>query len=578
MITITEQPYAIDRNELAINDPKQPPVPVSDCWKWCLQPDSADAVTTPGSFAEVVVTFPSTTSVPADGTPFKIWGYDFTVDSAQDFTANSFKAETSGILTMLNFSSMISANLFFNRATTQSLAIVGSDLELTITWNECREQPRFVVEHMDLSGVEDTGATTSYANGVSPVYVDGYRIITRIGYYQDSTNTFYPISKFVGLQADNQCTGVGAICPQYLRDAETELYTDLPDLTSTSFISAIQGGRSLMKLFSLEYGWVYRTNCQAQSGTIKKSDLVLGINAAFDIDDPFQMRRYWYGHPDGYPDGQFVSDFLTTQPKSIPLCWESFKWLWLLNSWQSDFGQYRLIATFSLYKKGVGYFENFTAIINDPNTMGSSWYQPVNFNVSPQYVLDNAPTLTAADLDYYEVQVAGIEMATTSALFNASEILKFVPGHCCTGTTDVYFLTPAGGIGTVVVRIDEKEVVQDGQEIYLQTVCGTSRADRARYGGRTMMTLRSYEKITFSIQCPPTEEWRRWLKHFRSSPQHWMRVQEEAASNLNLGGDPLAKKLLLEPGTAKIYTSGEGLIFTATGYLQDISTQKGTEP
>lgn len=578
MITITEQPYSIDPSETALNDPKQPPVPVSDCWKWCLQADDADAVSTPGSHANVIVTFPLSATVPADGTPFKIWGYDFTVESSVDFSANSFKADTSGLLTLLNFVSMISANLFFNRSTTQSLAIVGSTFELTISWTECREQPRFVEEQMDFSGIEATGATASYTNGVSPVYVDGFKIITRLGYYQDSSSTFYPISKFVGLQADSQCTGVGAICPQYVRDAETQLYTDLPDLTSTSYISSIQGGRSLLKLFSLEYGWVYRTNCQAQSGTIKKSDLVLGINAAFDVDDPYQMRRYWYNHPDGFPEGQYVPDFLTTQPKSIPLCWDSFKWLWLLNNWQSDFGQYRLRARFTLYKKGVGYFEAFETIINDPNTMGYFWHQPINFNVSPQFILDNAPTLTESDLDYYEVQVAGIEMLTTDVLFNASEILRFVPGHCCNGTTDIYFLTPPGGIGTMVVRIDEREIVQDGQEVFLQTICGTSRTDRARYGGRTMMSLRGYESIKFSINMPATFEWQRWLKHFRASPQHWIRVSEEAGSNLNLGGNPIAKKLLLEPSSGSIYRSGEGILFTATGYLADIPTQKGTEP
>ena len=578
MITITEQPPSIAANETFINDPKQPPVPLSDCWKWCLQPDAADAVSTPGAHAEVVVTFPATTSVPADGTAVKIWGYDFTVQSGTDFTSSSFKVETSGLLTLLNFASMLSANLFFNRAVTYSFAIVGSDFEFTVSWIECREQPRFVAEHMDFTGVEATGATATYTNGTSPVYVDGYKIISRIGYYQDASNTFYPISRFVGLQADNQCTGVGAVCPQYVGDVESQLYTDLPDLTSTSFISAIQGGRSLMKLFSLEYGWVYRNNCQAESGTIKKSDLVLGINAAFDVDDPFQMRRYWYNHPDGFPEGQFVPDFLTTQPKAIPLCWESFVWLWLLNNWQSEFGQYRLNARFMLYKKGVGYFEAFEHIINDPLTMGSSWHQPVNFNVSPQYVLDNAPTLTEVDLDFYEVQVSGIEMLSTDVLFNASEILRFVPDHCCAGNTDVYFLTPPGGIGTLLVKIDEREIVQDGQEIFLQTVCGSDRLDRARYGGRSLMALRSYEKISFSVNAPATMEWQRWFKHFRSSPQHWIRVSDEAASNLNLGGTPLAKKMLLDPGSIKIYTAGQGIQFTATGYLQDIPTQKGTEP
>lgn len=576
MITLAEQPPSIPST---LTDPKAPPVPISDCWRWCLQPDAADAVTTPGSKATVEVLFPLTTTVPADGTAFKIWGYDFTVQSAEDFTSESFKVETSGLLTALNFGSMIQANIYFSRAVIVTGGIVGSDFQVLLTWNECREQPRFSVDDMVFTGITATGGSATATNGVSPVYVEAFQIVSRLGFYQDATQTFLPISSFVGMEPNRQCTTVGQICPEYPLDAESALYTDLPDLTSTSFIPAIQGGRSLMRLFSLEYGWTYREDCGAKSGTIKKSPLVLGINAAFDIDDPYQMRRYWYAHPDGFPDGQFVPDYLTTQPKTIPLCWQSFKWLWLLNNWQDEFGQYRLVARFVLYKKGVsGVFEIFTHVINNPLSDAHSWYQPVNFNVSPQFVLDNAPTLNESNLDFYEVQVVGMETLTTDILFNASEYLRFVPGHCCEGTTDLYFLTPPGGIGTVVVNIAEENVVQEGQEIFLQTDCGASRNDRARYGGRTLVGLRSYKEITFTINAPPNVQWRRWLKHLRASPQHWIRVEDEAGISLGFGGNPLAKKLIVEPGSAKIYENGSGIEFKATGYLADIPTQKGYEP
>lgn len=569
MITVTSEPLSIPS---ILTDPKAPPVPVSDCWKWCLEPDAADAVATPGAQATVTILFPATTTVPADGTAFKIWGYDFTVDSAEDFTSHSFKVETFGLLTALNFGSMIQANIFFSRAVTIVGSVVGSDFQVVLLWNECREQPRFAPEHMVFTGITATGATAVAANGTSPVYTEGYQIVTRPGVYQDATQTFYPISRFVGLEPNRLCSEVGAICPEYRLAIETKLYTDLPELTSTSFISSIQGGRSLMRLFSLEYGWTYREDCVAKSGTIKKSDLVLGINAAFDLDDPYQMRRYWYGHPDGFPDGQFVPDYLTTQPKSIPLCWDSFGWLWLLNNWQSEFGTYRLVARFILYKKGVsGVFETFTHVINNPLTDGNSWYQPVNFNVSPQFVLDNAPTLDASNLEYYDVQVVGMETLTTDVLFNASEYLRFVPGHCCDGTTDLYFLTPPGGIGTLVVDVLTDEVVQDGQEIFLETNCDTVRTDRAKYGGRSLVGIRNYTRLTISVNVPPTTEWQRWLRHVRQSPQHWVRVTDEA-------GNPLAKKLILEPSTTKIKETGSNIDFKITGYLADIPTQKGFEP
>jgi len=571
MITINEQPPSIPS---LLTTPKAPPVALSDCWKWCLQPDAADAVATPGSRGTLVITFPEITTVPANGSTFKLWGYDFTVDSSTDYTANTFKATTLGLTTVLNFSLMIQANLFFNRAVTSEVDVVGTDFILTITWNECREQPRFAVEDMVFApGITGIGASVVATNGVSPEYVEGYQLITRLGRFG---NTFQGISKFVGIQPDKQCDTVGQVCVEYAGDAATQLYTELPDLTSTSFIPAVQGGNSLMRKLALEYGWVYRENCGAKSGTIKKSGFVLGINAAFDIDDFYGMRRYWYGHPDGFPEGQFMPDFLTTQPKSIPLCWDSFKWLWLLNNWQADFGLYNLKARFIITRID-GTLEFVEHIIDNPSLSGSTWAMPINFNVSPQFVLDNALTSTKQNILHYEVQVLGVDQTTGDALFNASELLKFVPTPCCKGTTDIYFLTPAGGIGTIVVQIDEIETVQDSQEINKQQSCGGDRVERAKYGGRTLANQRSYQQVSFSISARNTSEWERWLKHLRSSPQHWIRMNNEPASNGGIS-EPFAKKLILQAGSAKTFINGQSIEFKATGYMADIVTQIGTEP
>jgi len=570
MITITEQPPSIAS---ILTEPKAPPVPVSECWRWCLQPDAIDAIDTPGSNALVTVTFPAVPTIPADGTTFRIWGYDFTIDSGQAYTSTSFEVTAVGLFTALNFLKMIQSNFFFNRAVQLGFAVVGFDYQVTIIWNDCREQPRFVSEQMVFTGLVSAGATAGFLNGVSPIYVEGYKVVTRAGYYQDANTAFFPISRHTGLDPDKQCTAVGEICIDYKLDIETQLYTELPALTTTSFVTAIQLGRSLMKLFALEYGWVYRENCQAKSGTLKESPLVLGINAAFDIDDPYQMRRYWRAHPDGFPPGQFVVDFLTTQPKEITICRDSFAWLWFLNNWQDEFGQYRLRARFVIYKKGVpGVFAVYLPIINDPTTDASAWHQPINFNVSPQLVIDNSSEpITWEELDYYDVYVEAIEMLTTDQLFGATETIRYRPEHCCEENTDVYFLTPAGGIGTVVVTVNQREVVQEGQEINLYGDCGDSRANRAKYGGRAMVNLRSYEKISFSIKSPRNSEWERWLKHFKASPQHWIKVTDE-------GGNPLAKKMLLDMGSATTYKNGEGAEFKAVGYLADIPTQKGIEP
>lgn len=571
-LTITTEPPSRE----SIIDPVPTPVPVSDCWKWCLQADDADAVTTPGGYAEVEITIPSTCTVPANGTEVIIWGHVFTVDNSEPYTGTSFTVDAVGLTTALNFVSMIQANLFFNDAVTVTVDAPGSFI-VTLTWKECREQARFAAEDMDFTAITALGGSGTATNGASPVYVDGYKVITRLGLLE---STFAPLSPKVGITTDQQCTTVGEVCVDYTDDAQSMLFTHLPELTSTSIITSVVNGQSLMRSFMLEYGWVYRDNCQAKSGTIKKSGIVLGINAAFDIDDEFQMRRYWYGHPDGYPSGQFVSDYLTTQPKSNELCWESFAWLWFLNSWQEDQGNYDLVARFSLYDLD-GVAEVFDVVINNFGVDGSLSTQPVCFNVSPQYVLDNAPTLTAANLVRYDVTVFGANVSDPEdVLFNACEIMTYLPSHCCDDKTDLYVLTPPGGFATQTIEVLERSIVKDGQEVNIQIDCGTSRSNRAKYGGRNMVNLRTYEKIDFVFRLPNTPESVRWMRHVRQSPQTMIKVYGEGIYSVSTSnkGNPLAKKFIIDPSSVTTYVAGGGLEFKATGYMGDIPTQKGNEP
>lgn len=580
-LTITSEPLSISLAEL-ITGVSEPPVPVSDCWRWCIQPDAADAVTTPGAYATVVVTFIAVPTIPANGTALKIWGYDFTVDNGEPFTGTTFEVTATGFTSALNFISMIQANLFFNDAVVCTYVDAGT-VTVTLTWRECREQPRFVAEQMVFTAITAAGGTGAYTNGTSPVYVDGYKIVTRLGLYTGTPiSLFEPLSPKVGLSTDQQCTTVGEVCVDYLIDAETMLFTRLPELTSTAIISATENAASMMRFFSIEYGWIYRENCQAKSGTIKKSNLVLGLNAAFDIEDEYQMRRYWYGHPDGYPTGQFVADFLTTQLKKTPLCWESFAWLWMLNSWQQDQGDYDLAARFSLYNSAGAIVETFDVVVNEFGVDGDRFYNPVCFNVSPQFVLDNAPTMTAANLVRYDVTVFGTTPADIGdVLFAATESISFLPSSCCEEKTDLYVLTPAGGFATQLIEIQQRAIVKDGQEINLQVPCGTVEgSDRAKYGGRTMVNLRSYEKIDFTFQLPRTVEAVRWMKHVRQSPQTMLKVFSEGVYSISAGdkGTPIARKFIIDPSTVTTYAVGEALEFKASGYLADIPTQKGTEP
>lgn len=569
MIDITKQPPAI----ASFSDPQTPPVPLSDCVEFCLKPETSDVFISTGSKAKIVFTIPATCTVPTDGTPFTIWGYDFTIDSSNPFTSESFQVNTIGLFTVVNFANMLAANIFFQRATVfTSFVIVGSNYEITLEWRECREQPNFSGTNMDLAVFSAMGGSAAPMNAVSPEYVQAYRMLVRGVRWKDATSDYLPLSPFAGLEVEKLCNTVGETCLELNADIAADLYTLLPPLTNTSFISSIENGRSMMRYYGLEYGWTFRQSCNPKSGTIMRSDRVLMLNAAFDIDDPYQMRRYWFGHPDGFPDGQFVPDFLTTQPKTIPLCDDSFKWLWLLNNWQDEgYGQYNIVARWVAYAHDGSIHSFYREVVNNPATNGSAPYQPICFNASPSHLFDvlGAPR---AEIGCYEIQCVGTNFLDLDDIyFNASEYLRFCPSHCCDDKTDLYFLNPVGGIDTVVVRIDSIETLQSGgKEINVQIACDTPRVDRATNGGRTLVSTRVYQKIEFSLQVPRNTQWERWSKHIRQSPQRWVKIIDE-------GGFPIAKKIVFEAGGVKVHESGGGSEIKFTGYLQDIATQQGTE-
>lgn len=569
MITVTKQPPNIE----SFSDPQAPPVPLSDCAEWCLQPETADVFTTPGAKAKIVFTIPVVCTVPADGTPFTIWGYDFTVDSSSDFTSESFRVYTTGLFTVVQLANMLFANIFFQRATTvTNFQLVGSNFEMTLEWRECREQPNFAGANMDLAVFSAIGGSATPMNGISPIYVDAYRLLVRGVRFTDATTGYVPLAPFAGLDVEKLCTTVGETCLELNADIGADLFTMLPALTNTSFISSIDNGRSMMRYYGLEYGSTYRENCVPKSGTIMRSNRVLMLNAAFDIDDPYQIRRYWNAHPDGFPPGQFVPDYLSTQPKTINLCRDSFKWLWLLNNWQDEgFGAYDIVARWVAYKHDGTIHAIYTEIVNDAATMGHAQYQPICFNASPSHLFDvlGAPE---DQISGYEIQCVGVNASNPADIyFNASEYLRFNVGHCCGDNTDLYFLNPAAGIDTVVMRVDSVETLQNGgQEINVQIACDSSRQDRATNGGRTVVAMRVFQKVKLSMQVPRNNEWERWAKHIRQSPQRWMKVLDE-------GGTPIAKKIVFETGGIKVKESGGGSEIEFTGYLQDVPTQQGTE-
>lgn len=572
MITVVEQPFSIDPiADWADTIGKQPPVSLNDSWDWVLQPDTSDVITTNGVKAKVEITVPATCTVPSNGTAFTVWGHSFQVDSVQDFTSSTVKVVSIGFQTALNLQNMFQANIFFNRATNVELALSGSTWKVTITWLECREQTLFDGSNMNAAGITAFGGSMVVTQGSAPVYKEGYKITTRFGYYDVSvggTLTAYkPIGALVGIDVDRLCNSVGFARVNQREGAAQMLQTPLPELSPI----VVPNTQGIMRLFSLEYGWLYRDGCIAKSGTIKKTKLVLGLNAAFPLHEAYGIRRYWPNHPNGFPPNQYAPDFLTTQPKSgIQVTEASFCWLYLLTNYQLQSGFHSFITRFVIYKKDG----TIGQVLERPSGFDpADWYKAAAFDVSPQIVYQHT-TVQKNLISHYLVQVVIREIADPLNQINASEYMRYDPVLDCERFTDVYFVSCAGGVSTLVAEVQSAEASQEGDLVWTRQV--QARGTRASQGGRTLSGTRNYIKFKCAIEIPVGDgEHERWLEDFRTAPNHWVRIRnhgnEEFLSPQSITG--FAQKAILDAGTITTKDSLNGQTVTFSLFTEDWERQ-----
>lgn len=569
-ITLTTDP--------ASGSPATNPVVVSDCLQWCLQPDVSDVLTTPGTFATVLVNFPSTiSSIPANGTEIVIWGHTFTVNSALgNSTANAFKISSSGNITGAAFRQMLNANIFF----AQNTVIDDDDITLrntVVVWNQCGEQANFSGANMDLSAITALGGTFTVTNGTTPVQTDGYTMQTRLFKVDAGTNVASPVTEFEGLKPLIGCDEITETCVNYIKDAARLLFTPMPDLSTTSEIDPEED--TLTGRFLLQYGWNYKdANCQPLSGNFYPSDEVFVVNAAFDTQNKYGIAPYWQRHPDFPIPQQIRQKFLTNQPTFHRLSEHSFAWLWFLNPFTgtnyltgNGTGNPFTLDHFDLF---IEIYENGSAIVTDDAVItypACQWYQVMNFNVSPQTVADesNIGTLVS-EIGKYTVIVKALNSDSSEFAFVSEEIVFGVDHDCGDNIRDVYFLTPQGGIGTLLCEITESEIVQEGTEICLDTPCATSRTEAAKYGGRQLANIRNFDRVTIKSREQYGEQWREYFRTFKASPDRYLMVKEDQPNTLTTY---IAKRFNPEPGGIKIFQTAEYIDLIATGTLADIPVQ-----
>lgn len=532
---------------------------------WTFAPDDADVVQTPGVAATLVVVFPSSPSVPADGTEFTMWGQVLEIQSTPASSANSFKVTAGDAAdTITNFVDMVTANYFFANNTTVS-ANYGTRT-VTLTWNECGEQPNFGSEQMDFTGITGTAITSATpTNGTTPVYVDGYKFVYRMIRTDivDDANSG-AVTAFEAMEPNKDCTGGDDVGFNGMPTARRLLKTNMPNLDDNHPDVDFDGP---IQYFSLQYGWTYRdANANAKSGDFQTTTRSAVWNAYFTPDDVYKARRYWPGATGGLPAGQTHVRMLTTQPNPHKLLKKSKAWMWyMVNDAVQTYTNIRLRVVVT---KKDGSTATSTHIV--PN----SSYGINAVNVSPSYVVSlGLSGVTIDTIDFYDLAIFKQNSATPTDVTQITEAHTIYVIDICDNErhTDIYFLDKLGNIGTLPVEIIERNVNQSGDEILLDVPCSASREDKAKYGGRTLSNVRSYETLTLRTFFSGGDEYIDFFKSMKLSPQRWIRTTDET-------GAFIARKFIVEPGGVRIYQDGPKVSLEVSGYMGDIVIQSGSEP
>lgn len=533
------------------------PIEVSDCLQWCFEADAADVLDVLGSFATLTVNFPAVPTIPANGTAFTLWGVAFTVNNSVPSSNNTFQVTAIGSVTAGNFRRMLNANFFFANTT------IGTDgfvlRNTVVTWNECGEQDNFAGVNMDFAGLISAGATAAATNGVTAVFTNGYSIQSRLLKVDPVTNVAAPITKYEGAQPGANCNTVSELCINYMEDAKRTIFTPMPDLSVTSEIDP--DIPTMIGRFQLQYGWVYKDdNCLPKSGDFAITDEYLVIDTVFELQENYGMRRYWYDHKAGI--APLSPQFLTNKPKYLTLGQESFAWLWLAAGYQSLSPITNIVVRFNVF------YKNGTTAFVDVNYSPLEDFKVHCFNVSPKRLiaLFSLPS-SLATVSHYFVK------ATADTGDTVGWETYFYIEHACENMVDVYFKTPPGGIGTILMDVVDRDIVQEGTEICLNTSCSTTRQEAAKYGGKTQNRIRSYDTVTLKARRSFNDEEVAYFRSLKASPERWIQVAETGLTGAGYLNNYIAKRLLVDTGGIRIYQNGEYVDLIITGKTGDIPLQ-----
>lgn len=477
--------------------------------------------------------------VQVNGNAFTMFGEQFTVDGTQQFTGNSFDGTGNNFQQGSNFILMLRANPLFNDYQISGAGTASVPYVVTITANEVGVQSPWA---FDLSGMAQP-PTVVENNGVGGVYRAGYHIVYELIIVKDDGSylSAFPMQKVPPLVNASD----GTILP-----IAVDLSNDLSAYLSTPIPSGgapINVGEMLVSV-KLRFGDIQdAAPCGVEWISQEESPIFQVINFAsqqLDVEgyDPYCFRI-----------GGDLAKFMSFRYKYNCMPSEGWQWLYFFANYKSQVGESVSID----YELEIKYYgANAFPVDTDIVPVGLS-------NQDGVYALPigkgNSDIIGEQILgyEYYTVQLRVKEdRSPIPSYIYLSELIRFRIGEGCGCDYEIMFLSSRGGFDPIdCMELKSLSLSNEMTEICKEVGCG---------GEYDHLPNKAFERITLETkQHPKTESSIALLKDFKAAPLKLIKVKDAK-------GDFIWRRLLLDPGTLKIWEMESKLTITMTGrFSQD---------
>lgn len=525
------------------------PVGNLDALVYKLKSLGAEFQTSAGQNPSVTIEYDG--DVQTAGQQFIIFGQTYTVATGSSTATTVNLTSGTALQQAERVRDAILANVNLYPYVQFSITQSGSNYRLTLTW-----QKRVGFTDVYTNGTLGNPYTiVSEVLGAPAAYVAGFRLAYQFFTENDTGGT--------------AVTDLRSVPPLVVNDIEQNIEIDFVDiaagLVSTTRPFSLSGipttDDTISKRVFLRYGSHTTVDGVTTWGSFQKSGVAKILNAAVRLDSVKLSSYYYRGIG-------ILTKFLTYRPTNWTVNKEGqYEWLWFIGSIAQNFA---ILGTHTLTNYKIRYTTYSTSggatiTTNDLSTSDGVFIIPCGPSNLPS-------TISLADKVRYTVQIfANIFQSGVPAFIEVSELMTFYlnDGFECTEPfTEIYFLEPLGGFGTLPIHSVTVEAEQEYLTHELPLDPDAQIADRRISFGHSVNSAKSWYRLNMQVRLRYSKENFEYLTALRSSPEHHVRYKPNDTVNE-------VWKFVPDTGSMQVYQKDDYAIADISGRIHaELPVQK----